>query len=94
MSFARTDQSAVAQWWWTVDRWTLLALAMLIGFGSLMVMAASPAVGSKKVSDQEEADIISRALELPATQAAPAPAAPTAEAKLEKVAQGSGLGGD
>jgi cell division protein FtsW len=44
MSFARTDQSAVAQWWWTIDRWTLLAIAVLIGFGSLMAMAASPAV--------------------------------------------------
>ena len=42
--FARTDQSVVAQWWWTIDRWTLLAVGVLIGFGSLMVMAASPAV--------------------------------------------------
>ena len=57
--------------------------------------AASPAVGSKRVSDQEEADIISRALELPAVPPTPpASAAPAAEAKLEKVAQGSGLGGD
>jgi len=44
MSFARTDRSAVAQWWWTVDRWTLVALAALIGFGSVLVMAASPSV--------------------------------------------------
>jgi cell division protein FtsW len=44
MSFARTDQSAVAQWWWTVDRWTLLAIGVLIAFGCLMAMAASPAV--------------------------------------------------
>ncbi len=47
MSFARTDRSAVAQWWWTVDRWTLLALAMLVGFGSLLVMAASPSVAER-----------------------------------------------
>jgi cell division protein FtsW len=47
MSFARTDQSAVAQWWWTVDRWTLVAIAALIGFGSLLVMAASPAVAER-----------------------------------------------
>ena len=47
MSFARTDQSLVAQWWWTVDRWTLLALFVLIGFGSLLVMAASPAVAER-----------------------------------------------
>jgi len=44
MKFARDDQSAVAQWWWTVDRWSLAALAVLIGFGALMIMASSPAV--------------------------------------------------
>ncbi|HVA14081.1 MAG TPA: putative peptidoglycan glycosyltransferase FtsW [Stellaceae bacterium] len=43
-TFARTDRRAIAQWWWTVDRWTILAILVLIGFGSLMVMAASPAV--------------------------------------------------
>jgi cell division protein FtsW len=51
MNFARNDQSVVAQWWWTVDRWTLLALAMLIAFGSLMVMAASPAVAVRIGTD-------------------------------------------
>ncbi len=44
MNFARTDRSAVAQWWWTVDRWTLAALAGLIAFGSLLVMTSSPSV--------------------------------------------------
>jgi cell division protein FtsW len=47
MSFARTDRSLVAQWWWTVDRWSLVALAAIIGFGSLLVMAASPAVAER-----------------------------------------------
>ncbi len=47
MSFARTDRSAVAQWWWTVDRWNLLALAILIGFGAFLIMAASPAVAER-----------------------------------------------
>jgi cell division protein FtsW len=51
MNFARTDQSAVAQWWWTVDRWTLLAIFMLVGFGALMVMAASPAVADRIGTD-------------------------------------------
>jgi 2-oxoglutarate dehydrogenase E1 component len=54
--------------------------------------AASPAVGSKRVSDQEEAEVVSRALELPAPR--PAPAAPADESRLEKVAHGSGVGGD
>jgi cell division protein FtsW len=52
MNFARTDQSPVAQWWWTVDRWTLLAIAVLVGFGSLMVMAASPAVALRIGADE------------------------------------------
>ncbi|MGO9787599.1 MAG: cell division protein FtsW, partial [Stellaceae bacterium] len=47
MNFARTDKRAVAQWWWSVDRWTLLALAALVGFGSLLVMAASPSVAER-----------------------------------------------
>jgi len=44
---ARIDQSAVARWWWTVDRWSLGALALLLGFGSVMSMAASPAVAER-----------------------------------------------
>src|SRR6266849_1614633 len=47
MSFARIDQSPVARWWWTIDRWTLLALAVLIGFGALLTLAASPAVAER-----------------------------------------------
>jgi cell division protein FtsW len=50
-TFARTDRSLVAQWWWTVDRWTILAVMALIGFGSLLVMAASPAVAERIGSD-------------------------------------------
>jgi cell division protein FtsW len=45
--FARIDQRPVARWWWTVDRWSLGALALLIGFGSVMSMAASPAVAER-----------------------------------------------
>jgi len=44
VNFARTDRSAIAQWWWTVDRWMVAALAGLVAFGSLLVMTASPAV--------------------------------------------------
>jgi cell division protein FtsW len=47
MAFARTDQSAMGRWWWTVDRWTLVALAILIGIGALLVTAASPAVAER-----------------------------------------------
>lgn len=43
-SVARTDTSMIGNWWWTVDRWSLGALALLVMFGALMVFAASPAV--------------------------------------------------
>ena len=42
--FARTDKSPIAQWWWTVDRWLVAAVVILIGLGYLMAFAASPAV--------------------------------------------------
>jgi cell division protein FtsW len=47
MSIARTDQSAIGRWWWTVDRWSIMALAGLIGFGALLILAASPAVAER-----------------------------------------------
>jgi cell division protein FtsW len=47
MAFARTDHSTVGRWWWTVDRWTLVALAVLIGVGMLLVTAASPSVAER-----------------------------------------------
>ena len=47
MAFARTDHSVLGRWWWTVDRWTLVALAVLIGVGALLVTAASPSVADR-----------------------------------------------
>jgi cell division protein FtsW len=47
MRFARIDQSPVARWWWTVDRWSLAALCILMGFGIVMCLAASPAVAER-----------------------------------------------
>ncbi len=46
-SFARTDRSLAARWWWTIDRWTLAALVALMGFGAILILAASPAVGGR-----------------------------------------------
>jgi len=43
-SVARTDTSILGHWWWTVDRWSLGALALLLLFGALMIFAASSAV--------------------------------------------------
>jgi cell division protein FtsW len=47
MSFSRADTSILGRWWWTVDRWTLAALLALIGFGYVMMLAASPAVAER-----------------------------------------------
>ncbi|WP_291298247.1 FtsW/RodA/SpoVE family cell cycle protein [Elioraea sp.] len=43
----RADGSVVGRWWWTIDRLTLTALAMLIAVGMLMTVAASPAVAER-----------------------------------------------
>jgi cell division protein FtsW len=47
MRFARIDQSPVARWWWTVDRWSLGALMTLIAVGAVLSIAASPAVATR-----------------------------------------------
>jgi len=45
--FARTDTSVIGRWWWTVDRWSLGALAILGAFGALLILAASPSVADR-----------------------------------------------
>ncbi|CAK0761192.1 putative peptidoglycan glycosyltransferase FtsW [uncultured Gammaproteobacteria bacterium] len=47
MTFDRTDHSVFGRWWWTVDRWLLVALGMLISFGIVLIMAASPSVAER-----------------------------------------------
>ena len=47
MSFSRADSSVLGRWWWTVDRWTLAAIFILVGFGYVMMLAASPAVAER-----------------------------------------------
>jgi cell division protein FtsW len=43
-TFTRTDTSVVGSWWWTVDRWSLLAVVLLLATGALLSLAASPSV--------------------------------------------------
>lgn len=46
-TLSRADTSLLGRWWWTVDRWTLIAIGVLIGFGYVMMLAASPAVAER-----------------------------------------------
>jgi cell division protein FtsW len=46
-TLSRADNSLLGRWWWTVDRWTLTAIGVLIGFGYIMMLAASPAVAER-----------------------------------------------
>lgn len=47
IALARNDHSIVGRWWWTVDRWSLAALILLIGIGAILIMAASPAIADR-----------------------------------------------
>ncbi len=47
MTFGRTDTSVIGRWWWTVDRWTIAAVMLLIVTGIILTMAASPAVAER-----------------------------------------------
>ncbi|MGI4747307.1 MAG: FtsW/RodA/SpoVE family cell cycle protein, partial [Janthinobacterium lividum] len=44
---ARSDNSIIGRWWWTVDRWTLGCVGLLIGFGYVLMLAASPSVAAR-----------------------------------------------
>ncbi|MFP6747262.1 MAG: putative lipid II flippase FtsW [Alphaproteobacteria bacterium] len=67
-SFARTDTSLIGRWWWTVDRWTLLAVALLIAIGTLLTLAASPAV-AEKLNLQSQHFVLRQAVFLPLAMA-------------------------
>jgi cell division protein FtsW len=47
IALARNDHSIVGRWWWTVDRWSLAALILMIGIGAILIMAASPAIADR-----------------------------------------------
>ena len=46
-SFARTDTSLLGRWWWTVDRWLISTLLLIIALGAILVLAASPSVAER-----------------------------------------------
>ena len=41
---SRADTSIIGRWWWSVDRVTLLAIAVLIGIGYVLALAATPGI--------------------------------------------------
>ena len=45
--FSRTSKSPLANWWWTVDRGLLAMVGVIIIFGIVLVMAASPPVAMR-----------------------------------------------
>ena len=46
-AFARSDRSPIGVWWWTMDRWLLGVVAVLLLLGVLMSFAASPAAAAR-----------------------------------------------
>ena len=50
-AFARTDTSVVGRWWWTVDRWLLVAAGVLIAVGMLLTLAAGPPAAERIGAD-------------------------------------------
>ena len=52
-NLSRADESMLGRWWWGVDRWTLSAIGVLIGFGYIMMLAASPAVAERIGTSRE-----------------------------------------
>ena len=46
-AFSRTDTSILGRWWWTIDRWMIAAVTLLILVGLVLILAASPSVAEK-----------------------------------------------
>jgi cell division protein FtsW len=44
---SRAERSALANWWWTIDRWILAAVGALMVLGLVLTMAGSPPVAER-----------------------------------------------
>jgi cell division protein FtsW len=60
MAISRADNSTLGRWWWTIDRWTLAALLALIGFGYIMMLAASPAVAERVIGTSSRSLLLAK----------------------------------
>lgn len=47
LTFDRQKKNTLGTWWWTIDRFSMLAILLIIAFGAMMVTAASPAVAER-----------------------------------------------
>lgn len=47
IAFSRSDNSVLSRWWWTVDRWMLALILVLITVGIWLTLTASPAVAER-----------------------------------------------
>src|SRR5690625_4261171 len=47
LTFERSDSSLLGRWWWSVDRWVLFTIILLVACGALLSLTASPAVSSR-----------------------------------------------
>lgn len=45
--FSRRDTSVLGRWWWTIDRWSLSAIIIIMAVGILLSFAASPPVAER-----------------------------------------------
>jgi cell division protein FtsW len=43
----RSETSVFGRWWFTVDRWSLAALFLLIGCGAILALASTPAIAER-----------------------------------------------
>ena len=64
---ARTDNTVIGRWWWTVDRPTLAAVGLLMAVGMILVVAASPAVAERIGTDSYHFVLRQAAFLVPAT---------------------------
>jgi len=47
ISFSRVDTSILGRWWWTIDRWLLASILLIVAFGAILTLAASPPVAAR-----------------------------------------------
>jgi cell division protein FtsW len=60
-ALSRADTSLIGRWWWSVDRITLVALAVLIFIGYVLALAATPGI-SMHITDPHTLAMIKQIL--------------------------------